>query len=106
MVDFVRLLTTKNPVSNEPVGRVWLGNAKWSEMPAWAGVKLSGNVEDAEEDVAAKSTEARSPAVRRDLVRRPRNRRRMVMLDYDSRGPRSTPQHGVAEGAPSLPVGS
>jgi hypothetical protein len=23
---------------------VWLGNAKWSEMPAWGGVKLSGNV--------------------------------------------------------------
>ena len=79
------MLTTKNPVSDEPVARVWLGNAKWSEMPAWAGVKLSGNVEDAEEDVAAKNIEARSPAARRDLVLRPRNRRRMVMLDYDRR---------------------
>jgi hypothetical protein len=93
-VAFVRLLTTKNPVSDEPMARVWLGNAKWSEMPAWAGVKLSGNAEDAEGDVATNSTEARSPAARRALVLRPRNRRRMVTLHHDRRGPRSTPQPG------------
>jgi len=94
MVTFVGLLTTKNPVTDEPVGRVWRVNARWSEMPAWAGVKLSGNAEDAEDDVAATSIEAKSPTARRDLVLRPRSRRRMAMLDYDSTASGSTQRPG------------
>ena len=62
MAAFVRLLTTKNPVSDEPVAKVWVVNVKWSEMCTWAGEKLPGSVDDAEEDVAVHSTEARSPA--------------------------------------------
>ena len=101
MVAFVRLLTTKKPVSVEPVARVLLGNAKWSEMRAWGGVKLSENtVDDAEEDVAVNSSEARSTATRRPLVLRRRNRCRMVTLHHDRRGPRLTLQPWVAEGAP------
>jgi hypothetical protein len=68
MVVFVRLLTTKNPVSDEAVARVWLVNARWSERPAWAGVKLSGNLEAAAEDVVATSIETINPAARTDPV--------------------------------------